>query len=137
MSSPSCAVLTFLFHTHLKPTFNSNACLLAIFLFSTGSFTHGIRNRCPWILESCRKTGVVSFCRASLDVHGQPVVGELKGGEPSAEEWLFLRCSVDTEELFVHCRLQFRVCFVGVDSPPPPLSRFQLLHLSCVWLQLH
>lgn len=65
---------------------------------------------------------VVSFCRTPLGVHGQSVVGKLEGGEPCAREWLFLKCSVDTAELFVCCKLRFCVCFVGV-VPPSPLEQ--------------
>jgi len=66
---------------------------------------------------------MVAFCRAPLDARGQPVVGKLEGGEPSTENWLFLRCSVDTAELFICCRLAFYVCFVGVVPPPNPLEQ--------------
>lgn len=41
------------------------------------------------------------FCRATLGVCGQPVIGKLEGGEPNAGKWLFLRLSVDSTGLFV------------------------------------
>lgn len=72
--------------------------------------------------EAAGKSGVLSFCRAPLAVYGQPVVGKLEGEKPCAGEWLFLRCSVDTVELFVCCELRFYVCFVGV-VPPNPLEQ--------------
>ena len=125
----------FLFHAHLKPRFNANVYLLPVHFF-TGSCTHGIENRSPWILGSCRKSGMVSFCRAPLDVHGQLVVGKLEGGEPSAGNGFFSDALWIPQSCLFVAGWDFMFA-LWVLFPATPLSRFQPLHLSCMWLQLH
>lgn len=78
---------------------------------------------------------MVVFCRATLGVCGQPVAGKLEGGEPNAGKWLFLRVWIAQSCLF-DAGWDFMFA-LWVLLSPIPLSRFQLLHLSFVLLQLH
>lgn len=88
------------------------------FIFSLAHSPMGLGIGIYGFWEAAGRVGWCHFAEHLL----MPVVGKLEGGEPSAGEWLFLRCSVNTAELFVCFRLGFYVCFVGV-FPPNPLEQ--------------